>query len=111
MKKSSENDLKRAVLEYLEVRGIWAWRQNAGAVISEYKGKKRFFKFSTQKGISDILGVLNDGRILAIECKVKPNKPTVEQLEFLGNVKRRGGVACLCWNLEDVSEAINEGRE
>lgn len=106
MKKSNETALVRAVLDYLEIRGIWAWRQNSGAFEGEYKGKKRFMRFGI-KGMSDILGVMPDGRFLAIECKVKPNKPTPDQLEFLGNVKRRGGVACLCWNIDDVMDAIN----
>jgi len=84
-------------------------------VSGEYKGKGRFIRFGPP-GQSDILGVLPDGRILAIEVK-KPGgkKPTFEQVLFLETIRRHGGVGMVVYTLlecqEWVGEAITKGRE
>lgn len=52
-------------LEYLKMKGIYCWRQNSGAV----RIGKRFVRFTSINGVSDIIGILPDGRFLAIECK------------------------------------------
>lgn len=41
---------------------------------------------------------------LYIEMKVKPNKPTPEQLEFMDNVRQEGYSAVVCYS---ATEAIN----
>jgi VRR-NUC domain len=107
MKKTKEGDLVRVILQWLHLRGIWCWRQNAGAITGEYKGKKRFVRFQSEDGLSDIIGMLGDGRFLAVECKVKPNKPTPSQRAFLDNVAARGGFACVAYCLEDVQHGLD----
>jgi hypothetical protein len=64
-------------------------------------------------GTSDILGVARDGRFIAIEVKRPPvvrdgrtitagGTPTEEQLAFLAEVWRRGGIAGVAWGPLDV---------
>jgi hypothetical protein len=50
----SETQIQRQILDYLAARHILAFRQNTGAVASEYKGKKRFMRFGTP-GMADVL--------------------------------------------------------
>jgi hypothetical protein len=51
-----------------------------------------------------VLGCAKDGKLIAIECKIKPRKPTQYQLEFLEEIKRRGGYAVLAYDLSDVEK-------
>lgn len=53
-------------------------------------------------GTSDITGCCKDGRFLAIECKIRPNKPTALQEAYLEEVRRRGGIAIVAYDLESV---------
>ena len=98
-----ERDLIRDVLTMLQQRGIFAWRNNTGAV----KQSSRFIRFGV-KGSADIIGILPpEGKFLAIECKGKRGKPTEEQLAFIEQIKTNGGVAGVCWTLEDVERLLH----
>ena|SRR3990167_6765979 len=100
----TEHELQKLILEYLNLKGHFAWRNNTGAMVAEYKGKKRFWRAGL-KGSSDILGIAKkDGKLIAIECKGKDGHPTREQKDFLYEIERRGGHACVAWDLKDVQE-------
>ncbi len=105
MKATTETALVRQCLDYLAFRGIMAWRQNSGAMVGEYKGKRRFVRFAGVKGLSDIAGVLPDGRALYIEVKRPGKSPTVEQTNFLDRVKKLGGVALWVIDVKQLMEA------
>lgn len=49
-----ESQIQKQILDYLAARHILAFRQNTGAVASEYNGKKRFMRFGVP-GMADIL--------------------------------------------------------
>ncbi len=100
--KSNEAALVKAVLGYLKLRGIFAWRCNSGMLRGAGGGPVRF----GIPGMSDVLGILPGGKFLAIECKVGKNKPTKAQQAFLELVKGYGGVAFVAYSLDDVIEAI-----
>jgi hypothetical protein len=99
---SETTDVTKPCLEWLQLHGIYAWRQNTGAVkFKGDSGKDRFVKFG-KAGISDILGILPGGRFLAIETKRADGNVTVEQSEFLANIANRGGVALVARSVEDM---------
>jgi Holliday junction resolvase len=85
-----ERDLKRKALRYL-------------------KGKGYFVKYHSgyggSAGIPDIFGCIH-GRFIAIELKVKPNKPTELQIYNIEQIKNAGGIAHVCYSLEDIEEVI-----
>jgi hypothetical protein len=56
-------------------------------------------------GTADITGCSKDGRFIAVECKIKPNKPTELQEAYLEEIRRRGGIAIVAYDISDV-EAI-----
>lgn len=94
-----EQDIVRACLDLLRFRGIFAWRQNCGAVVQDRRGRReRFVRFTSIKGVSDIIAVLPGGRVAVIECKRPGNVPTEEQKAFLNAVTRRGGLAAWRWS-------------
>jgi hypothetical protein len=104
--KPKEGDLVKQVIAYLNLRRVFAWRQNQGAVASTHKGKRSFVRFAGVEGISDIIGILPGGRFLAIETKVRPNKPTKVQRAFLDAVTLAGGLAIVAYDLDDVIQVI-----
>jgi hypothetical protein len=97
-----ETDLVRACLEYLRLNRIMAWRSNTGARTAEYRGKTRFFKFGVP-GSGDIFGVLAGGRFLSVECKLRGNKPTLAQAEWMERVRQAGGVAGVVHDLQELA--------
>jgi len=104
-----EQDLVNSCLEYLQIKGIPCWRQNQGAMRGTYKGRRWFVRFTSIKGISDILGVLPPaGRLLAVEAKVRPNKPSEDQERFITMVNAAGGLALVVYDLRELVTAIKE---
>jgi len=102
-KKSQTTDLTAAILDYLHKIGIPAWRMNTGA--ARVRGGRQIrFGF---KGCSDIVGILHDGRWLAVEVKREYDKPRPEQIEFLAMVEMKGGIAMIARRIEDVIQKID----
>jgi predicted RecB family endonuclease len=64
-----------------------------------------FYRFGGRKGASDIF-ILKGGKLYAVELKVGKNKLSLEQMEFLADIERNGGVAIVARNLEDVEEKL-----
>jgi len=85
----------------------WVERQNSG--VAKIGG--RFVRFGWA-GCSDLLGMLQDGRLLAVEVKAPRGKVRAEQAEFLSLVRRFGGVAFVARDCRDVLRelpSIGEG--
>jgi len=99
-----ESAIQRAILEYLRWEGIFCFRVNQQGV-PLHDGTGRYRPGPTQ-GVSDILGILPDGRFLAIEVKRPGGKPTPQQEAFLDAVKQAGGLAFVATSTDDVERAI-----
>lgn len=109
----SESAIVAAVLRYLNLcpAVAMAWRQNTGGMRRSYTSKdgsthEYHIRFGFP-GISDILGMLKDGRLLAVECKRLGQRPTVEQVAFLARVRAGGGVAIVATSVEDVARVMS----
>lgn len=90
-------------LAYLCGRGFYVWRNNSGA----YKDASgRFIRFG-KKGSSDIIGILHDGRFLAVECK-RENGGILSnaQAEFIARIRAEGGVAVVANSLEALKDEL-----
>ena len=101
-----ESDVQRVVLAYLHAKGLFVWRQNNTGLFDPRIGRYR--PSTGLLGVADILGVLPDGKFLAIECKSTTGKPSEPQVTFLANVNARGGRAFIVRSLEDLKEHIGE---
>jgi len=106
--KKPENLLQTQILEWLSYqKDCFAWRNNNGAV---YDPRSKTFRKPPKwciPGVSDILGIYK-GRFLAIECKVKPSKPSKNQKDFLKNVAEHGGIAIIAYELDDVQKVFGD---
>lgn len=99
---TAEGAIQQQILEYLDLMGIFRWRNNTGVA---RMGSRRV-PFG-KKGSSDILGVLKpSGRFLAIEVKAPGAQPTIEQIAFLRMVRDAGGVAIVAESIEDVRRVL-----
>jgi len=96
-----EGKIVADILEYLRVSGIFAWRSNSGA----FRANGRMVQYG-KVGSSDIIGILNDGRFLAIECKTDYGKVSQAQIDFLSAIDKSGGVAFVAHGVEDVKARL-----
>ena len=100
----SESDVQASCLAYLRARRIFHWRQNSGAFMAK---SGNWVKCCSIKGVSDILGVLPDGRFLAVECKSEAGgRLSPEQREFLMNVNANGGLGLVVRSVGELAEAL-----
>lgn len=104
--KISEKEIQHLILQYLQLRKIFCWRNNTGAFGAEYNGKKRFIRTGLV-GSGDIIGLTPSGRFFSIEVKVPGRPPTFEQIQFMNAVKHNNGIAFVATCLEDVQKGLD----
>lgn len=99
-----ERDILKAIMQLLHSHPKVArvWRQNSGTFAKQYGDKTHYIRANTAKGMSDIMGILKDGRTLAIECKSPTGKVHAHQHEFLNSISKAGGVAFVARSVDDV---------
>lgn len=109
-----ESAIQRAILEYLAVKGILAFRMNAGAMKVEYNGKSRFMRFGVA-GMADILafklygaGIECRTGVIWIEVKTAIGKQSELQKSFQHQVERYGHRYILARSVDDVEAAFDE---
>jgi len=90
----SEKQIKKTILEFLKWKKIFVW--NVFQTLGSYRG------------CSDVLGVLPDGKILAIEVKTPSGVLSQEQENFLTNIKNNNGIAFVARSIEDVKVNLDE---
>ena len=95
------------VLKALRTHPAVAWveRQNSGAV----RVGGRFVRFGWV-GCPDVLGQLNDGRLLGVEVKAPKGRTSPEQVAFLERIRAAGGVAFVARDLRDVLREMGTPR-
>lgn len=89
-----EKVIQRRILTFLKEIGIYAWHNKTTGI---FDPKKKIFRRPVtsfeQKGIADILGILPDGRFLAIEVKSKTGRLSPDQREFIRQIQANNGIA------------------
>jgi hypothetical protein len=107
----SEAEILRAIIQLLHrhPRVAQCWRQNSGTFAERNRdGSTRYIRANTQKGMSDIMGILKDGRTLAIEVKSRTGRMRPGQEEFLQTIRQAGGVAGVCRSVEDAQRLLGD---
>ena len=107
----SEAEILRAIMALLKrhPRVAQVWRQNSGTFAERNRdGSMRYVRANTARGMSDIMGVLRDGRTLAIEVKSRTGRMRPGQEEVLASIRAAGGVAGVCRSVEDAVALLEE---
>ena len=105
MKAPLEKEILAQCRDYLRLTGWMVLRVNGGAVTGEYKGRRRFVRFTDTPGVSDLLA-LRDNVFLAIETKRQGREPTAEQSAFLMDVRLHGGVGLVVHSLDELQREL-----
>ncbi len=109
----SEASILKAIMQLLKVHPKVArvWRQNSmAAEFQDRHGRTRYVRANTAKGMSDIMGILKDGRTLAVEVKSRTGIVAEHQQAFLDSITQAGGVAFVARSVDDVLERLNRFR-
>ena len=105
VRQPSEAEILKAILQLLRrhPKVALCWRQNSGTFQERNRdGSVRYIRANTQRGMSDIMGAMMDGRTLAIEVKSRTGRMRPGQEEFLASIRAAGGVAGVCRSVEDA---------
>jgi hypothetical protein len=101
-----EKDVQRSILDWLTAKRIFHYRNNSGAMASEYKGVKRFMRFGA-KGSPDIVAVVR-GRYVGIEVKGTNGRQNPDQKLFEQELMKAGGQYILAASIEDVEQQLTK---
>lgn len=89
-KQLTKGFIRESAIKELTWRGYDVWIQNNIAV------RKR--KFIGRLGVSDVIGITKDGRWVACEVKTINDRLSKDQITFLNDVKKAGGLAYIACN-------------
>ena len=106
-RQEKEVDVQRAILEWLEWKHIFHYRNNSGAFVFPETAthKRRFFKAGVV-GAPDIVCVVK-GQYVGIECKASKGRQSENQKEFQRQLEAAGGRYVLAYSVDDVSAALD----
>ena len=106
----SESEILKAIMQLLKTHPKVAkvWRQNSGTFQMQHGDKTRYIRANTARGMSDIMGILKDGRTLAIEVKSRTGKIHEHQRAFLLTIHQAGGMAFVARSVDDVIAKLGE---
>ncbi len=98
-----ESDILKRVLHFMKIHPAvdWAERMNTGMM----KKGPHYVRFGFP-GLSDIIGQLRDGRLIAVETKDARGKLSADQEKFLAKVGKHG-VAIVARSLDDVKPVLD----
>jgi hypothetical protein len=104
---AEENPVVTSCLNLLGLYGMDVWRNNTGKIPGR--------RFLGKKGRGDIIGVSRTGRFVNVECKRPGEEGRPDQVAFVEEVNRRGGIAAvvdssaaLCRYLEQRLPEVGE---
>jgi predicted Zn finger-like uncharacterized protein len=106
-KLTPETQLKRTINKFLKSVGVFTFHVLQG--------------LGAYKGVSDRIGLhekkvkcphckkkfMCQGHMLAIEVKSPKGKLSEYQKVFLEEIEKRGGIAIVAWNLDDLIDGLN----
>ena len=104
MRAPLEKEILAQCRDYLRLTGWLCLRVNSGAVTGEYKGRRRFVRFTDTPGVSDLLALREV--FLAAECKRPGGKLTADQAAFLEDVRKHGGIGLCIHSLDELQHEL-----
>ena len=108
----SEDELQKAVARLLDHSGLlWCHVPNGGQRNAITGAKLK--KMGTKRGVPDVLifsrRLLSGdvmGKPLALELKVRYNKPSKEQHEWIARLREEGWRCEVCYSIDDVLNVL-----
>lgn len=94
-----EKDIQKSIIEYLGYKKHFFWRNNSGAMVSEYNGKKRFMRFG-EVGSPDIC-VIKGGQFIGLEVKNEKGRLSKDQENWGAECILAGGKYYVVRSIDD----------
>lgn len=105
MAQTPEVRLMKEIQLWCGRNGFLAFHINVGKVkLSD----GRFFSTGMPVGWPDLLILTDKGQAIFCETKVKPNRPTKEQLNTIDVLVKRGFLAFVCYSVEQFIEEVSK---
>lgn len=101
----TEKQIENQILGFLKSRRILAFKIKSVGTYDPALKKFRAASPWYRKGVSDILGIYQN-KFMAIEVKSSKGKLSIEQRQFIDEVKENGGIAFVARSVEDVQEKL-----
>ena len=107
--KYPEDDLQMSVAKILDSKKL-LWCHVANERKTSKQQGLRLKKKGVKRGVPDVLIFEPKGIYygLAIELKIKPNKPTNNQLEWLQSLSDRNWKSYCAYNIDEVIEIVEK---
>lgn len=102
----TEKDLQNEVRMLLSDHGFIPFRANVGR-LKTVDG--RWLDIGLPAGFSDVFAV-KDGKAYFFEIKVKPNRPSKKQIQFIEQMQQNGCTAEVIYSTDDLKQAIGVPR-
>jgi len=101
----TETSIRNGIVQWLTAYHVFAWPNDTVGI---YDAKSGGFRTNPKRlrGVADILGIVGDGKLLAIEVKRGRNKCSEEQTYFLDRIRQGGGVAMVARCVRDVRKGL-----
>jgi hypothetical protein len=97
-----EQIIHKAVVEHLKVRGVPGLVYFHSPQGAFYGGKRQgaiMKSLGARAGVSDLI-LVHDSKIYALELKAEGGRPTLKQIEFLGDMERAGAFCAMPTGLD-----------
>ena len=102
--KRTESAILKDCLHWLEANGVYAWRNNTGALPTGNGGWIRYGRV----GSPDILGWAKSGRWFGVECKTAGGSQSPAQVEFQAAAEADGALYILAYGAIDLENFRKE---
>lgn len=107
-----ERDVKRAIIDYLRMRGFRVFVRTVGGAYAMRLGREQFVRFS-EPGAADLTGwEIGTGRAIEVEIKrpggrTNPQRQALQQ-RWLDQARRDGCIAFRASSVEECEAALEE---
>jgi hypothetical protein len=107
--KFKEDDLQMSCARYLDYSKL-LWCHVGNERRTSIQAGVRLKKKGVKKGVPDILIFEPRGNYngLAIELKIKPNKTSKEQKQWLDNLTKKGWLTDVCYSFDEFEQLITK---
>lgn len=93
----SEAEIQKQIIDYLNFKGYFFWRNNVG---------RKHNLFFGLKGSADLEGITHNGIFFAIEVKDHKGKQTADQKMFEDKVNANNGIYVLARDVEHIVDIL-----
>lgn len=100
----SESEILSSIIKYLYLKGIFVTRMHTQGVWDQ--NRKILRKNQSMKGVSDLIGLLPNGKFLAIEVKTEKGIVSSDQKAYLDSINKNNGIGIIARSLKDVEDFI-----